>query len=92
MVDVELTPHLFTFFPDLAGRPIQVEATNVAQVVQQLDRLAPGIALYICDEHGSLRTHVNIFIGEERVIDRVQLRDRVEPGARVFVLQALSGG
>ena len=36
--------------------------------------------------------HVNIFVGEERVADRDGLSDAVAPDARVYVLQALSGG
>jgi hypothetical protein len=46
----------------------------------------------VCDERGRLRTHVNIFIDEERVADRARLSDPVAPDARVFILQALSGG
>jgi molybdopterin converting factor small subunit len=92
MVKVELTPHLFSFFPDLKGRELVVEAATVAQVVRELDQLAPGLGFYICDERGSLRTHVNIFVGEDRVNDRQRLTDPVPAGSRVYVMQALSGG
>lgn len=92
MVKVELTPHLFTFFPGLKGRQLVVEAETVAQVVTELDQLAPGIRSYICDERGSLRTHVNIFVGEDRVNDRQRLLDPVPAGSRVYIMQALSGG
>lgn len=92
MPQVKLTTHLFEFFPDLRGRELLVEAATVAEVVQQLDELAPGLGLYLCDERGSLRTHVNVFIGEERVIDRRALRDPVPAQACVYVMQALSGG
>lgn len=92
MVKVELTKHLFTFFPDLAGRELVVSASTVAEVVRELDAMAPGIAFYVCDERGRLRTHVNIFVGDERIADRQRLTDRVEPGSTVHILQALSGG
>jgi molybdopterin synthase sulfur carrier subunit len=92
MVKVELTPHLFTFFPDLKGRELLVEAESVAQVVRELDRLAPGIGSYVCDERGSLRTHVNIFVGENRINDRQRLTDPVPSGSCVYIMQALSGG
>lgn len=91
-IRVELTPHLFTFFPQLKGRRIDVAAWTARDVVRQLDELAPGLGFYLCDERGSLRTHVNLFIGEERVIDRERLSDPIPPGTRVFVMQALSGG
>jgi hypothetical protein len=57
-----------------------------------MDKIAPGFAFYICDERGRLRRHVNIFIEEQSIADRQGLSDRVESSARVFILQALSGG
>lgn len=92
MATVTLTRHLHAFFPLLEGKELVVDARSAAEVVSALDRLAPGIAFYICDELGRLRTHVNIFIGDERVADRDKLSDAVEPDARVFIMQALSGG
>lgn len=92
MAVVELSPHLPTLFPQLAGGPIQVEASTVADVVRQLDALAPGVAFYICDERGRLRKHVNVFVAGEMIVDRQALTDALEPTTRVFVAQALSGG
>ena len=92
MVKVELTRHLFRFFPQLEGQDIEVAAVTVADVMREMEKIAPGFAFYVCDERGSLRTHVNVFIGDERIADRVRLSDRVPPGGKVFILQALSGG
>lgn len=92
MPRVELTKHLFQFFPQLAGKELQLEGATIAEVVRALDGIAPGIAFYVCDERGRLRQHVNIFIEEVPVIDRRELSDRVEPNSRVFIIQALSGG
>ncbi len=92
MATVQLTRHLFAFFPQLEGRELVVSGETVADVVRELERIAPGFAFYVCDERGRLRTHVNIFVGEERVCDRGRLTDPVGPNARVFIMQALSGG
>ena len=92
MARVELTRHLFEFFPTLAGRDLVVEAETARDVVLALERLAPGFAFYVCDERGVLRQHVNLFIERERVRDRATLTDAVPAGARVSILQALSGG
>ncbi|MGE0791153.1 MAG: MoaD/ThiS family protein [Sandaracinaceae bacterium] len=92
MVEVEVTKHLFTFFPQLRDRELRVEASTVAEVVAAIEEIAPGFLFYICDERGALRQHVNVFIGEERIVDRARLSDRVAPGVRVLVMQALSGG
>jgi len=92
MVTVQLTANLGAFFPDLSREDLVVEASTVAEVVREVDKIAPGFAFYVCDERGRLRNHVNIFVEKERVADRQKLSDRVEPSARVLILQALSGG
>jgi hypothetical protein len=92
MAAVELTQHLYQFFPRLAGCKLSIEGATVADIVRGLEALAPGFAFYVCDERGRLRQHVNIFIGDDRVSDRATLTDPVPHGARVLILQALSGG
>jgi hypothetical protein len=92
MAQVELTRHLYQFFPQLEGKQLVVEATTVADVVRAMERLAPGFAFYVCDERGRLRRHVNIFVDELSIGDRATLSDPVGRDARVFIMQALSGG
>jgi sulfur-carrier protein len=92
MAKVELTRHLHTYFPQLAEKEIVVEASTVAEVIQAIEQLAPGFAFYVCDERGRLRTHVSIFVEQQRVSDRQKLSDPVEPDSRVYIMQALSGG
>ena len=92
MPTVEFARHLHRFFPVLANGPLRVEATTAAQVIEQIDKAVPGLADYIVDERGSLRLHVNMFIGDEMIVDRKNLRDPVAADDRVSIYQALSGG
>ena len=92
MATVEITKHLWDFLPTLRDRTLEFPATTVAEVVREVERIAPGLTDYICDERGCLRTHVNIFVGQERILDRTRLTDPVAPDARVLIMQALSGG
>ena len=92
MVTVHLTHHLYSFFPQLEGKAIAVEATTVGEVVRALEGLAPGIGFYICDEHGRLRAHVNVFVDKQMIRDRRGLSNAVTEGSEVHILQALSGG
>lgn len=84
------TRHLLQFYPDLAEG--EVPGATVKELVAELDRRHPGLASYITDERGRLRRHVNIFVGDEPIADRVGLSDALRPDAKVFILQALSGG
>lgn len=92
MARVTFARHLYRFFPGLEGQEVHVAAGNVAELLRELDRRWPGFALYITDEHGSLRQHVNIFVGEEMVVDRRRLSDRLKEDSHVYIMQALSGG
>jgi len=92
MANVELTRHLYQFFPDLEGKEHVVTASTVAEVVREMDRIAPGLAFYICDERGRLRRHVNLFVDGRMLSDRKRLTDPVDRDSRVLIMQALSGG
>lgn len=98
MPSVHLTRHLYSFFPQLEGQDIVIDASagsstmTVGELVKALEKLAPGIGFYICDERGRLRTHVNIFVGKQMIRDRKGLTDEVAANDEVHILQALSGG
>jgi len=87
---VSFTKHLLRFFPTLTEG--EVPGATVREVLDELDKRYPGFSGYIVDETGRLRRHVNVFVGEEPIYDRQALSDKVSPGDKVFILQALSGG
>ncbi len=87
---VAFTRHLQRFFPSLAEG--HVPGATVREVIDELERRHPGLASYIVDETGRLRRHVNVFVGDEPIADRVHLGDAVGPGDKISILQALSGG
>lgn len=90
MVKVRMTHALKKFFPGL--RTIEVQASTVMELIGVIEGEFPGIRNYLVDEHGSCRKHVNIFIGEEMIVDRTGLTDVLKIGDEVFIYQALSGG
>lgn len=92
MPTVEMTQHLFRFFPDLANRKITVPPGSVAEILNAVNEIAPGFIDYVLDEHGALRRHVNISINDTIVIDRKTLSDCVQEDGTVYIFQALSGG
>lgn len=90
MPKVRFTPNLKRFFPQLL--PLEIEAQTVAELLAQVETIHPGLRAYLVDEHGSLRTHVNIFIGDELIHDKIGLSDPVRSTDEIYILQALSGG
>jgi len=92
MPTVEMTQHLYRFFPILENRKLQVPAGSVAEIVRAINDLAPGFTDYVLDEQGALRRHVTISINDALLIDRKTLSDRVPENGIVYIFQALSGG
>lgn len=92
MPTVEMTSHLYRFFPILEGQTITVPAGSVADVLREVDKIAKGFSDYIVDERGALRRHVRVSINDTVIIDRKTLSDVVPEGATVFIFQALTGG
>lgn len=92
MPTVEMTQHLYRFFPQLENRAITVPAGSVAEILNAINEIAPGFTDYVLDEHGALRRHVHLSVNETIVIDRDKLSDRVRDGGTVYIFQALTGG
>mgnify|MGYP000076508812 CR=1 FL=1 len=92
MATVEMTSHLFRFFPALRNRTITVPPGSVAEVLRAVDAIAPGFTDYVLDERGALRRHVNLSVNDTVVVDRQTLADRVPEDGTVYIFQALSGG
>jgi sulfur carrier protein ThiS len=90
MPHVSFTRHLLRFFPTLTEA--EIPGATVREVIDELDLRYPGLGAFVMDETGRLRRHVNVFVGDEPIVDRDRLADRLSPGDRVFIVQALSGG
>lgn len=89
---VEMTPHLYRFFPQLEHRTLEVPAGSVAEVLRAIDAIAPGFCAYLLDDHGALRRHVTIGINQSILYDRKTLSDHVPEGGTLYIFQALTGG
>lgn len=87
---IKFTYALKRFYPDL--QEVRIEANSVADIVRKLDEVYPRISTYIVDEQGALRKHVNIFVGNTIIKDKITLGDKVNDNDEIYIMQALSGG
>jgi sulfur-carrier protein len=92
MPRVEMTHHLYRFFPHLKGQVITVPTCSIAEVLLAINDMAPGFTDYVLDERGALRRHVNISINNTMLVDKVKLSDRIPEDGTVYIFQSLSGG
>jgi sulfur-carrier protein len=71
---------------------VQIEASTVQEVLDNLDSKYPGIRASVCDERGSLRRFINIYLDGEDVRFLENLATPVTDGAEVAIVPAISGG
>ncbi|WP_420583162.1 MoaD/ThiS family protein [Reichenbachiella sp.] len=90
MPTIKFTANLKRFYPELSE--IELESLDLNEILDQLESKFKGIKDYVVDEQGQLRKHVNIFIGDELIQDRIKLSDTVKPTDEIYIMQALSGG
>jgi sulfur-carrier protein len=90
MPTIHFTSALKRFYPALQST--RSEGATIAEIVQQLDKQYAGLSDFLIDEHGCLRQHINIFIGDDMIADRDKLSDKVKEKDEILIFQALSGG
>ena len=71
---------------------IAVPATTLRGALEALERRHPELYRSICDETGTVRRHVNLFVNSEHIRDRDGLETPLHPGDSVTILPSVSGG
>jgi len=77
----------------VACGPQEVPCGSLRQVLDAALASAPAaLAPYVLDDQRCVRKHVAVFINHSLVLDRQNLDQQLQPGDRVLVIQALTGG
>jgi len=71
---------------------LAVSATSLRGVLEELEQRHPELHRSICDETGTVRRHVNLFVNTCHMRDRDGLDTPLSPGDVVTILPAISGG
>jgi molybdopterin converting factor small subunit len=71
---------------------LSLSATNVRAALEQIERSHPALYRCVCDETGSVRRHVNVFVNSAHMRDRDGLDTALVPGDVITILPAVSGG
>jgi molybdopterin converting factor small subunit len=87
MADVHLPSTLQPLFPGLP-RQLDVQAVDVAAVIDHLDREWPGLRDRLCEPGPTLRRHIHVYVDRERA----QLETSLADSCRVDIIAAISGG
>src|SRR5437867_1171461 len=69
-----------------------LSAPNVRAALDQIERTHPLLYRGVCDETGSVRRHINLFVNTSHVRDQQGLDTGLSPGDIITILPAVSGG
>ena len=87
MPELHLPPTLPSLYADLPRR-VDVDAATVDEAIDRLEERWPGLRDRLCEPGPNLRRHINVYVDRERA----GLETTLEPGSRVDVIAAISGG
>ncbi|OGW77905.1 MAG: molybdopterin synthase sulfur carrier subunit [Omnitrophica bacterium GWA2_52_8] len=71
---------------------VAVQARNVNEMIEALEKSYPGIKSRICDETGKIRRFVNIYLNEEDIRFLSQEKTGLKDGDEVSIVPAIAGG
>ena len=89
MAEVHFTSHLRNLIPD---GPLSAHGATVGEALNNVLAAQPQLRGYVLDDQGGLRQHVCIFADGERLQRETALSRSIAPAAKLYVMQALSGG
>ena len=87
MATIILPRSLIALFP-AAPRRCDVEAATVAEAIDRLDELAPGIRNRLLDTGPVIREHIKVFVDQAPATLETELRQ----ASTLHIIPAVSGG
>lgn len=71
---------------------VSIKASNVSELIEELEKQFPGIKDRLCDEKGAVRRFINLYVNNEDI----RFLNGVETGLKesdvVSIIPAIAGG
>ncbi len=71
---------------------IRVEASDVGEAFARLDQQFSGIRERLCEDDGTVRRFINVYVNEEDIRFMRGLTTPLKPGDEVSIVPAMAGG
>ena len=71
---------------------IDPSPSTLADVLESLGKVCPGIRDRLMTEQGRIREHINVFVGTEDVRHTGGLQTPIPEGSQITILPSISGG
>jgi molybdopterin synthase sulfur carrier subunit len=70
----------------------QIEATNVQEALDRLDQDFAGIKSRLCEDDGTVRRFINVYVNEEDIRFMQGLQTPLKSGDEISIVPAMAGG
>ena len=71
---------------------VEVNSSNIEELIAELENKFPGIKDRICDESGKVRRFINIYVNEEDIRFMEQEKTSIKDNDEVSIIPAIAGG
>jgi molybdopterin synthase sulfur carrier subunit len=71
---------------------VQAEGATVQEVLDNLEQNFPGIRERLCDEQGSVRKFINLYLNDEDIRFMEGERTTLKDGDELAIIPAIAGG
>jgi sulfur-carrier protein len=71
---------------------LQIQASSVRELLDQLEKAHPGIRENLCDEEGRFRRFVNVYLNGEDIRYLEQEGTALKAGDELAIIPAIAGG
>jgi molybdopterin converting factor small subunit len=69
-----------------------LSAPSVRAALEHLEETHPALYRSVCDETGTVRRHVNLFVNTSSIRDQQGIDTALVPGDVITIMPAVSGG
>ncbi|WP_157056798.1 MoaD/ThiS family protein [Herbaspirillum autotrophicum] len=90
MAHIELPSQLSSLVP--AQTCFEITASNLKEVFEQIDEIAPMVRSQIFDSTGAIRQFVGLFLDEHQIHEIGHGMQPVRENSRVVIMMAVAGG
>ena len=71
---------------------LELNANSIYEAVNELTCNFPDLKKHLLDEHGKIRSFINIFVGSEDIRTLQQDQTALKPDSIVSIIPAIAGG
>ncbi len=73
-------------------KEVQIEASNIREMVDSLEAAYPGIKARLCGEDGELRNLLNFYVNEKDIRFLQHAETGLEDGDHISIVPLIAGG